>query len=642
MSSSIASATSSATAAASSAAAIAVNPKFKIVGVLLAVGSGCFIGCSFVVKKKGLLRATAKAGNKAGEGHAYLKSWLWWTGMIMMVIMGALSVVICAILSHFVLKEQLTFFGWIGCVLCIIGATILALNAPEQQSVTTIDAFKKLFLSVGFLVWGSLLIVGSIVLVLFVAPRWGKKHMVVYISICSLIGGISVSCTQGLGSSIVTSIQGINYLNKALELFNTSMVVPFYFCFFSSATLVTSFILYQGLKASAVDLITMVLGFFVICLGITLLQMSKVDPKKLTGLDRRSTMLLSADRPTEEAEKGEVMALEDREHGLSISRALSSNAQAAGMDALRGGFGAVGSIIRARSVSRRLSNASSLRGTRPSYPFQGNSNLSTHGLGDMPRFQLSDTPMPLDAMDKISLHSAKSPTVTSPGFPGNSSYGFPQPSKSHLKFEEEDIVHNYGYTSHDGQTDAYHTTRQHPTPWSAPPAGMRQFSQGSLGEGHPVYPVAEEEEEPPQRHRFFNGRSGSPAGSPGPGERRDPYSAPIEAGQIHPLKTGLSHMFHSFASGPDLSLRRPSRDKDDSEVRGGAHRGTKDYPHLKGEKEKEHQEREALVQDDDDDVEDEDEKDEARGRSHATTLSAESDVSIMGRPMARRLPDLPK
>jgi hypothetical protein len=29
-----------------------------------------------------------------------------------------------------------------------------------------------------------------------------------YIAVCSLIGGISVSCTQGLGASIVTSIQG--------------------------------------------------------------------------------------------------------------------------------------------------------------------------------------------------------------------------------------------------------------------------------------------------------------------------------------------------------------------------------------------------------------------------------------------------
>jgi uncharacterized membrane protein len=142
------------------------------------------------------------------------------------------------------------------------------------------------------------------------------------------------------------------------------MVVPVYFCFFTSATLITSFILYQGLKASAVSLITMVLGFLIICLGITLLQMSKVDPKQLSKLDRRSTMLLEAGRHGTEAEEKEDP----------------------GMDALRGGFGAVGSIIRARSVSRRLSSASSFQGGKR-WPYDTNGNLSTHGLGNLQRFQ---------------------------------------------------------------------------------------------------------------------------------------------------------------------------------------------------------------------------------------------------------------
>ena len=117
-------------------------------------------------------------------------------------------------------------------------------------------------------------------------------------------------------------------------------------------------------------LITMVLGFLTICLGITLLQMSKVDPTTLVKLDRKSTMLFEASQhPIEEAEKGEVTALENP-----------------GMDALRGGFGAVGSIIRARSVSRRLSSASSFQSKR-NYSYDANENLSTHGLDRLQRYQ---------------------------------------------------------------------------------------------------------------------------------------------------------------------------------------------------------------------------------------------------------------
>jgi hypothetical protein len=162
----------------------------------------------------------------------------------------------------------------------------------------------------------------------------------------------------------------INYLNKALELFNAAMVVPVYFVTFTSATLITSFILYQGLKATAITLITMVLGFLVICLGITLLQLSKVDPKQLTKLDRKATIFLeAAHRPTEEAEKGNVSAMEDP-----------------GMDALRGGFGAVGSIIRARSINRRMSSASSF-GDGKYVGYSSANNLSTHGLGQLQRYQ---------------------------------------------------------------------------------------------------------------------------------------------------------------------------------------------------------------------------------------------------------------
>jgi len=57
-------------------------------------------------------------------------------------------------------------------------------------------------------------------------------------------------------------------------------------------TLVTSVILYQGLKASARIIVTVVLAFLVICTGITILQMSKVDPRKLPNVRRLSLVFI--------------------------------------------------------------------------------------------------------------------------------------------------------------------------------------------------------------------------------------------------------------------------------------------------------------------------------------------------------------
>lgn len=91
--------------------------------------------------------------------------------------MGALSVVISSLLSHFILKEKLSLFGWISCVQCLLGSSILALNGPEEQSVTTIIAFRHLFVTPWFLAYGGSIIVIAVVLAVWVAPRYGQKSM---------------------------------------------------------------------------------------------------------------------------------------------------------------------------------------------------------------------------------------------------------------------------------------------------------------------------------------------------------------------------------------------------------------------------------------------------------------------------------
>jgi len=72
--------------------------------------------------------------------------------------------------------------------------------------VGQIEEFKHLFLAPGFLVWGGLLIAASITIVIFFIPRYGKQSMLWCIFVCSMIGGLSVSSTTGLGAAIVTTL----------------------------------------------------------------------------------------------------------------------------------------------------------------------------------------------------------------------------------------------------------------------------------------------------------------------------------------------------------------------------------------------------------------------------------------------------
>lgn len=53
------------------------------VGVGLAISSSLFIGSSFIVKKKALIRISRHGHVRAGSGgYAYLREWIWWAGFL--------------------------------------------------------------------------------------------------------------------------------------------------------------------------------------------------------------------------------------------------------------------------------------------------------------------------------------------------------------------------------------------------------------------------------------------------------------------------------------------------------------------------------------------------------------------------------
>ncbi|KAJ3413258.1 hypothetical protein HDV05_008244 [Chytridiales sp. JEL 0842] len=312
------------------------------VGIFLAIASASIIGASTIFTKMGLLQVQAM-GHTPGKGHAYLKTTAWWIGMVMMGLgeianfasyaflpailvapLGALSVVLTAILSTIFLKERLDFSGKVGCAQCLIGATIIVINAPSSSATSTIPEFFAYVLSPGFLTYSALVALSLIVLIFYLEPRYGRTQPMVYITISSFIGAYLVMAAQGIGSSIVHSVQNwntdnqflrwpfypllvfmliciianINFLNKALALFSTAVVTPIYYVFFSTATLVSSAVLFQGFPVENVSGgLGIVMGFLVIVGGVSLLFQYNL---KLRKKAEAALILSEADGPSEE------------------------------------------------------------------------------------------------------------------------------------------------------------------------------------------------------------------------------------------------------------------------------------------------------------------------------------------------------
>ncbi|GAA5881083.1 hypothetical protein JCM3774_003006 [Rhodotorula dairenensis] len=606
------SSSASATATAAGSGGTTQPASYRVIGVLLAVGSGLLIGGSFIFKKKGLLASQQKYGGVKGEGHGYLKSWLWWTGMIVMIVgelmnliaysftdailvtpMGSLAVVTSGILAHFILKERLTTFGWLGSTLSILGSVIIALNGPSEETSTTIQAFQKKFLSVGFLVWGSLCLVAAAGMIFFVAPRYGKKNMLVYIVICSLLGGLSVACTSGLGGAILTSIRGdasqwkqwfmyftlafvvttllleINYLNKALELFNSASVTAAYYVIFTSCTLITSIVLNQGFHgASTTSIITLVLGFLVIVVGVALLQLSKVEPEDVKSgmLDGKTSLLLSAARS------------ETTHHAEDDP----------GIDAIRGISGVAGTIHRAISMRSRGDGSRRSTGrmaTADQHPFHPEEMGMRHrGVrtgapgamwsgpaeagGEVRRYDLRDEPI---RYTEEPVPMSTSPTGE-PVLPNQSSDNLQRSGtsaearsreNSAVQFSETDQVHRYTAKWKKKGGDAHHLELRRQVGSHEHQTGLTPPTSGDITSAR----AAEES--------FSAARSGSLFASKA---YRDPYAADedvvTEDGVLSPttrsrnasFASRLGHAFGSGSSSPKSAYRHPGFDSEPHKI----------------------------------------------------------------------------
>lgn len=172
-----------------------------------------------------------------------------------------------AVLASFLLNEELGHLGRVGCALCLIGSLIIVLHAPEDKEIETVDEILLLAMQPGvfdsfhylcscnvlrsrqgFLLYCFTVLVLSLVMIYIIAPRYGRSNPVVFVSICSMAGSVSVMAVKGFGVAVKLTFGGnnqfthlstyafmivmagcivvqMNYFNKALDTFSTNVYV---------------------------------------------------------------------------------------------------------------------------------------------------------------------------------------------------------------------------------------------------------------------------------------------------------------------------------------------------------------------------------------------------------------------------------
>ena len=353
--------------------------------------------------------------------------------------LGALSVAVryvieahqySAILSAVMLKERLSFSGSVGVSQCIFGSIIIVMNAPETNSTQTVRDFFAYAVQPGFLVYTGFCVIAVIYIVFFLAPKYGSKNPAVYISVVAIVGSYLVLSAQGFGAAMVysfshwetdnqfkewsfylllvfvvlTAVNQINFLNKALNCFSPSVVAPINYVFFTTMTLISSAVLFQGFNvASVANGISMVVGFLVIVGGVALLFQYSLKLNKIRLLSTQIEDINDAEEDEETTDENPIKIMTEGLKSDAASRTPMSQVSDAGPS---GKGKVVPESFNSPTSSTTTTDNTSLTRRIPLEPVARGDVVSKMEMGALEPVAEADTPNP---QGSAILHTVATP-----------------------------------------------------------------------------------------------------------------------------------------------------------------------------------------------------------------------------------------
>ncbi|KAK7918312.1 NIPA 2 [Apiospora marii] len=235
------------------------------------------------------------SGTSADEkevASTYLKSPSWWLGQVLMTVgeMGNFlaygfapaSIVsplgVVALISNCVIAPL--FFGEIfrardfwGVVIAVGGAVTVVLSAKQEETKLEPHDVWDAITTVEFEIYMGVSIFLIIVL-MWASPRYGNRSILIDLGLVGLFGGYTALTTKGVSSMLSstlwrafttpvtygllavllsTAVMQVRYVNKALQRFDSTQVIPIQFVLFTLSVIIGSAILYRDFERTTLQ-----------------------------------------------------------------------------------------------------------------------------------------------------------------------------------------------------------------------------------------------------------------------------------------------------------------------------------------------------------------------------------------------------
>ncbi|KZM19440.1 uncharacterized protein EKO05_0002991 [Ascochyta rabiei] len=237
-------------------------------------------------------RVDGEGGHVAYKQPSYLKSTYWWLGIVLMTIgeagnflaygfapasivspLGVVALISNCIIAPFMLKERFRWRDAVGVVVAVGGAVTVVLSASDNNPKLGPDEIWGLIKRWEFETY--LGITTAVIVVLMGASnRYGEKNILIDLALVGLFGGFTALSTKGVASLLSytlwrvitfpvfyllvailvgTAVMQIKYINRALQRFDATQVIPVQFVMFTLSVILGSAILYRDFERTSGD-----------------------------------------------------------------------------------------------------------------------------------------------------------------------------------------------------------------------------------------------------------------------------------------------------------------------------------------------------------------------------------------------------
>ncbi|KAI1268499.1 DUF803-domain-containing protein [Xylariaceae sp. FL1019] len=319
---------------------------------------------------------TESSADEPKVASTYLKSPSWWLGQVLMSVgemgnflaygfapasivspLGVVALIANCVIAPLFFGEHFRKRDFWGVIIAVAGAITVVLSAKGEETKLNPHDVWDAITTIEFEIYMGVTIFFIIVL-MWASPRYGHRTILIDLGLVGLFGGYTALTTKGVSSMlsstllkafttpvtyglilvlVVTAVMQVRYVNKALQSFDSTQVIPIQFVLFTLSVIIGSAVLYRDFERTTTEQAAKFIGGCLLTFfGVFLIT---------SGRHRQD----EEDRLPDDEDIEETIGLRDQEGSDSNpDHARQSSVQAA-----------------QASTSRRSSRTSIQRGSKP-------------------------------------------------------------------------------------------------------------------------------------------------------------------------------------------------------------------------------------------------------------------------------------